>query len=580
MRNKIKKTGVWCAGIALMMSISFADTTKWTTKGLDINVQVNDDAPKVFFAVGMCYGMAPIGDAGNLGIPYQDFFFYNPGDPKSQWGYIPIWERDIGSTEKPGLLRKMGVNSVRLYSMFKHAYTDVNNKDQYDKWSSLDWSTDKANPAEWWIHDGHEKFLDMCWNNGKDPIYVLIGVPFAEIPFGHPNNAVEAKLKDDAYHFFLKTAEWLAKKYGNHPAVMGFILGNEHDSEAGTVANIPGTPPENFYGPEYLIDIQGQPLQKVDDKNWKGMPGGNYWRTEYHDKLNAMAEVIKKNAPDKLVTSAWHDKQYFAAHWLAKANDDAMSIELIDEDVLSYSKLDFFSFNIYQYPQDALRDLKLRYIDYAKKTNRENLIRPVMFTEMGIPASTRDGGGNVVELPDNAKAQSDLVTKMWQQGIENRTGGGTGPYPFLSGIYTFAYADEWFKDGTPTVHNGREMAGDFFPGKHWDDEWFGLFRIEPNPKRLPGPKVTPNEAFKNQDDNTPLAERPVISDYSGGNLNGGPDILTPRAVVSSLTELYKKTGVGNPIPGDAPKSTAPTAPDTKVPVRGGHTPGIGDFLDN
>lgn len=571
--------GIVCA----VTSLAGADASKWTTEGTAIKVQVNNGQPETFFAVGMCYSPAPIGDGGDGALPFQDFFFYNPGDPNSQWGYIPIWERDIGTTAKPGLLRQMGVNSIRVYSMFKHGYTDNNGRELFGDWASLDWSTNAPPVANWWTHHGHEKFLDMCWNNGENPIYVLIGVPFSEAPFGFAANDQEAKRKEDTYQFFLHTAEWLAERYGNHPAVMGFILGNEHDAEAGLVGSIPPVPPEHYYGPEYTVNYLNQPLVKKSDNEWEGMPAGNYWRTDYHDKLNNMVEAIKKHAPDKLVTSAWHDKQYFASHWLAEADDKNQTIRVIDQDALEYSKLDFFSFNIYRSPQDSLRDLNERYLKYAEKEGKSALIRPIMFTELGIPASGR-ANGEVVELENNAKAQSDRLVELWTDGINNRVD-SSGPYPHLSGVYTFSYVDEWFKlkkdqGGDITRHDGGGSNESSFPGGHWDEEWFGIFKVAPNPKRLPGPQVTGNPHYANQDDSTPLEQRPVISDFSGGNLNGGSDVLTARAAVAALTELYAKHGVGYASSEVKSRSQGPAPTGGERPNVKGRTPGVGDFLDN
>lgn len=575
-------TSVLCA----LTTLVGADTSKWSTEGTAIKLRVNDGEPVTFFAVGMCYSPAPIGDAGDGALPFQDFFYYHVGDPNNQRGYTPIWERDIGTTAKPGHLRKMGVNTIRVYSMFKHGYTDNNGRPLFAEWKNLDWSTNPPPVQNWWTHHGHEKFLDMCWNNGENPIYVLIGVPFAEAPFGFPENPQDAKQKEDSYQFFLKTAEWLAERYGNHPAVMGFILGNEHDSEAATKGGIPGTPPENYYGPEYLLDYKQQPLQKISDTEWQGMPVGNYWRTTYHDKLNNMVEAIKKHAPDKLVTSAFHDKQYFASHWLAVPDDNNQRIKLIEQDVLEYSKLDFFSFNIYQSPENAMQALQQRYLDYAKKHGKEKYIRPIMFTEMGIPASGRNGG-QVVELENDAQKQSERLVSMWEAGIKNRVG-SEGPYPHLSGIYTFSYSDEWFKykDGNITKHDGGGSGASQFPGGHWDEEWFGVFRVAANPGRKPGPMVTGNPHFAGQNDSTPLEERPVVSDFDAGNLNGGPDVLTPRAAVANLKALYAKYGVGYASETQSVREGATSTVKDAVKDTGGklnnkgRTPGVGDFLDN
>ena len=60
-------------------------------------------------------------------------------------------------------------------------------------------------------------------------------------------------------------AKWLAKKYGDHPAVMGFVVGNELDTPATT-------------------------------------PTSNFWQT-----VNDIGAVIKASAPDKLTAFTFHD---------------------------------------------------------------------------------------------------------------------------------------------------------------------------------------------------------------------------------------------------------------------------------
>src|SRR5262249_4186177 len=119
-------------------------------------------------------------------------------------------------------------------------------------------------------HNDHLPFLDKLWNNGNNPIYVWIGISLDPGPiFG---------TKDPNYRQFMKyTVQWAAKRYGNHPALMGFVLGNETNQPAFTSHS-------------------------------------DYW--QYMNELHAL---VKASAPDKLTVSGFFDDGALA--WRTQITD-------------------------------------------------------------------------------------------------------------------------------------------------------------------------------------------------------------------------------------------------------------------
>ena len=119
---------------------------------------------------GVCYAPNPIGHTGEM-TPNGDFF-------------TPAW-RTIYLRDLPRM-RAMGVNTVRVYG---------------------------------WAPDGdHTEFLDLCWNGGHRPIRVLIN------RWIDPNTDWTSATALNA----LKN-EWsqIATNARSHPAVLGYLLGNE-----------------------------------------------------------------------------------------------------------------------------------------------------------------------------------------------------------------------------------------------------------------------------------------------------------------------------------------------------------------
>ena len=129
---------------------------------------------------GVCYAPTPIGWAGDQ-PPYGDYFTAS---------YQPIYTRDLP------LMRQMGANCLRLYG--------------------------------WDPGANHAAFLDAAYNGGQRPIYVLLN-RWVD-PATDWNNASAVNLI---------IADWvrMATNVMQHPAVFGYLIGNEVEWSNGNRQN-------------------------------------------------------------------------------------------------------------------------------------------------------------------------------------------------------------------------------------------------------------------------------------------------------------------------------------------------------
>ena len=222
-------------GTTLLPPQSSVTTWSVASDRKTILLSVNGAAAIPFVIKGVDYSPRPINDAA-LTIPGSDYFW---GDP-AHLTYGPIWIRDLwGATYNDslarvnfpdGLVRQLGANSIRTYAWWK--WVPMVPAD-YSKWKTLDWSVSPrvrfgatrapAGFTQWPAHDGGDQFLDLCWNHGVNPIYVVIGIsvdPWFAFQSTNPDSAQA----HDERMYVERTTEWLAQRYGYHPAVLGFAI--------------------------------------------------------------------------------------------------------------------------------------------------------------------------------------------------------------------------------------------------------------------------------------------------------------------------------------------------------------------
>ncbi|MEP3386614.1 MAG: hypothetical protein ABJO02_00415, partial [Reichenbachiella sp.] len=173
------------------MTSPSATSTSWVIN--DYQVSVNQDP---FFAKGVSYSPVPWGSCSAFN-PYGDFTI-------NTWR--SIWKRDLA------LMRVNGVNLLKTYNTLDSIQL-----------------VEAGNPFTW--DHNHEEFLKACWNNGTNPIYVLMGYA---LPKNDAAIFLSANWNDAgnvAKRALVKTGLIdLAKSWGQYPAVMGFVMANEINS--------------------------------------------------------------------------------------------------------------------------------------------------------------------------------------------------------------------------------------------------------------------------------------------------------------------------------------------------------------
>ncbi len=567
-------TRIFALVIALAIAISASDassttllllppgssSTTWSIASdrKTILLSVNGGAPQPFVIKGVDYSPRPINDAA-LTTPGSDYFW---GDP-AHLTYAPIWTRDVwGATynssrvKRPeGFVRQLGANSIRTYAWWK--WVPMTPAD-YSKWRTLDWSVTPrvrfgataapAGFAAWPAHDGGDQFLDLCWNHGVNPIYVVIGIsidPWLAFPGANPDSA----LARDERMYIQRTTQWLAQRYGYHPAVIGFAIGNE--------TNLPFA-----RGTDRYID---------------------YWKY-----LNQLGADAKRYAPGKLTMTAFADYPAGETPMLltplvtfkdaADAHPGAPTVPVCVDpsggnpgpDCSSAHRrraypadiyaLDVWGFNAYRRPEtEDVANFK-RWIVDGRYTNGADAgaqapnpaPKPIVLTEWGAPASIRTRSGQPPPPPNPQWVSASPAVAGEFQGAPGyraarliqeiaadiygphstlaTTGGG-----LLSGGYLFEFQDEWWKEAqrrpeTWSSHDTTTLKSKFpfgEPGSggfssYWDEEWFGLMSVAANPGRRPDDPV-------------------LTADDGAGWLNGGADVLTPRAGFYALQAAFRSS---------------------------------------
>ncbi len=388
-------SAIFLGGSLLTHADSQQVRTVWTVSGRRILLN-----GEVFFAKGVNYSPTPVGGSANWS-PFGDWF-------TSTWH--EIYERDLPK------LRQMGANSIRVHCWYALEPT----QDNYRRVGVADFENETAND--------HTHFLDRAWNDGINPIYVLVTLPLEKARIFYYGSD-EAKIDDsaDVFKFYEWTIRWAAKKYGKHPAVMGFSIGNECNDEPERLAN---------------------PL---------------FW-----ERMNKLARAAKAEAPDKLVTSVWfpHPREHFLIYpqLLLDENFDVTGINLYD----IYLKSSEF--------WDLYRAICLK--------NGE--AGPVLVTEFGASACEHRPDGRMVATPRSHARQAQWIERKWkeilsQSVLENPSEG------IVSGGYVFSWSDEWWKThdshGSAAVQDPGDISQPSLPDGWQDEECFGINAIRPHPGR-------------------------------------------------------------------------------------------------
>ncbi|MBV9028514.1 MAG: hypothetical protein JO311_07825 [Candidatus Eremiobacteraeota bacterium] len=355
-----------------------------------------------FYVKGMVYSPTPIGnglsDPPSLNDPLRD-------------DNSAIWSRDLP------LLRAMGVNVVHVYNVVPPPY-------------------DKATgPISNW--------LNAAWNNGTNPIYVLLTVYFDG----------SALLNEDAVRELSKQYEALAYKYAGYPAVMGVIISNE--------------------------------IVKPD---WWNNP--TWWKNFNRVADAARAGFTKGGNPQKIVTTSDVDA-------IVKVGGVEHLGAIYYGEKLG-AKVDVWGDNPYrgrtftnlfaQITSDTTKPVLLTEYGAAASyhpawANTYSYEHNLHGTGRCIPPEGPDGPVNrdAAELPKrgnpNIAGLVDLVKNNNKLLYERYTTDG-----LVSGGFYFEWTDEWWKADANNPEYRSKHVGDpvftgHFPGCAYDHAWFGLNAI-------------------------------------------------------------------------------------------------------
>ena len=444
-------------------------TTAWTVNNdgagnFRLNLTLTDETGQVttqpdFRIKGICYSPSPINVVGDGAPNIGDFFIDNvthTGNDGREvvdfFNWFALWGSrtflytfegtNLYSRGDLDKMRKLGANSIRVYSFLSRHQGNPANR------SEPQYPTDFANT----YHHQHKDFLDQCYNNGKDPIYVMVGIPTpADIWYRSLFNSNSDKVK-----LYLKNLEEVVQDVGAHPAVIGFCLVNEINDG------------QNAYPGQNGVMPADQPDQAVTNADSEF-----YW-----GRMKAYSDQTKTNAPDKLVGAAFHDFREIAQYISAVPSPGPTYIEQL-------TNLDFAGVNTYQ--QGEYRDVFQRGWLAIPPDKR----KPLIWTELGFSATTRpninDTETGFGDTAESRQKTADVLKVQFPNAHANEG---------VLGMYYFEYCDEWWKqtedsftapnpyDPNNTIQVrradhwvGGPLDGGFPNGTH-DQEGFGLFSVK------------------------------------------------------------------------------------------------------
>lgn len=390
-------------------------TTKWTASvdatsvSGTIKVAVDGATAEEIKLKGVCYSPCPINGSNNNAPAIGDWFwngYSGTGYTINDWS--ALWDRDLPN------IRALGANCMRVYNI-----------------TSRQMNTNGTYPSQW--NSGHlfehTDFLDKCWNNGENPLYVLVGIALPQAMYWKGQYSADS----DLTKFWNGVVSETTEKLGTHPAVMGFVILNELDSSVVT------------YGPN---------TSNVE-----------FWWSQ----VESIAKVAKTNAPDKLVGISVHDDPNIcgqAASYMANC-----------------PSVDFWGVNTYQ-PQSfsSVFGTTPSGPGYGGLTG--NALKPVIITEYGFPTTTRPNACKPEGITQDSTSIQNVATVLDTMIPKAYT-----DYAINTGLFYFEYCDERWNQSCYTIsscgsgqlcppniytmYGGPTAAG--FPNGYWDQDGFGMY---------------------------------------------------------------------------------------------------------
>jgi len=329
-----------------------------------------------FTIKGVCYQPAPVGS-----LPWQYDIYSDPG----------IYNRDLP------ILRDMGVNTVRTYSKV----------------------TSSA-------------FLDACYNNGVDPIYVIMGF-FINGESDLSTSGVRDAIKAD-FQSYVNT-------YRNHPAVLMWSPGNEtewaykgcdyeHYTLLNELAEVAYIEEGSAYHPvtASLADIDdigdGNLFTTDDEMDHLDVWGANVYRGITFGSLfdDYAAKSGKAFWVSEFGVDAWHTNDKYgdlADGYIDEASQEQYAVVLWDEialrdDVCSGG-------TVFEYSDEWWKD------DHGDPSIHEyqGFVYPEGITHPD-QCSNEEWYG-IVAVSDNGSAPDTISLRQAYYGLQSRWAGGEEP---------------------------------------------------------------------------------------------------------------------------------------------------------
>jgi hypothetical protein len=350
-----------------------------------------------FVVKGMNYSPVPIGTApGNP--PYGDYFVP---------GYANVWKPDLDK------IREAGINVIKLYA------------------GNPDLNAGVPGTAGNW-----KQFLDYCYNGGNKPIYVVM--------FSYTQGDVIAQ-GGTGLNNYIRQYDELVKSTVKHPAVFGYLVGNE---------------------------IFGGVTQNAQ-----------FWQN-FGTLINAAQGAGLSQGQNPFLMTATNDEFTPQTSWPA--------IKL-GEQSGKLGNLDSWGINVYRGPQfgGAGNSVFTQYLALMNSLSRK---KPLILGEWGTPHTTRPMGiygqtstqpvSNLDDVPESqmgtgqpyfaAQPVATFLTTQWNTIKSNVK---AGPNQVCVGGFIFDWCDEYWKGNNNNVQIGGPN-GDFqqgaFAGGYWDEAGFGV----------------------------------------------------------------------------------------------------------
>jgi hypothetical protein len=352
-----------------------------------------------FVVKGMNYSPVPIGTAPGF-IPYGDYFIPY---------YANVWKPDVDK------MRAAGINVIKLYA------------------GNPDLNAGAPGSAGNW-----KAFLDYCYNGGNKPIYVVM--------FSYTQGEVIAQGGNGLANY-IRQYDKLVKSTITHPAVFGFLVGNE----------IFGGVTQN---PQFWLNFGAL----IDAAQGAGLSQG---RTPF-------------------LMTAINDEFTPQTSWPAiKLGEQSGKLR----------NLDSWCINIYRGPQfgGAGNSVFTQYLALMNSF-QPALKKPLILGEWGTPHTTRPIGvygqsstqpiANLDDVPESqmgtgqpyfaAQPVGKFLTTQWNTIKTNLK---AGPDQVCAGGFIFDWCDEYWKGNNNNIQVGGPSAGfqgGSFAGGYWDEAGFGI----------------------------------------------------------------------------------------------------------